>query len=291
LDGSANGVVYIQGTGTGNLGTGITMDATNDGGRIKTIFSAGSTSSAGAGSLAIYDVTAGYQFVVTSTSEVHLGSGADADAGDFTVQVRGNLWANLGATINDSGGDSDTRIEGDTDANLVFVDASTDRVGIGTNSPQAQFHTTSTVRLAGIGGEGFVLSDADGDLSVTASTTLLDEGDYTPTLTNTTNVAASTAYTTYWYKIKNRVYVFGEVDIDATATGAVELRMSMPAAWPGSSWTNTYELAGTAVCGASGVASQIRGNVAGGLASFTFVATTTTNDRYSFHFSYVVNAP
>lgn len=40
-----------------------------------------------------------------------------------------------GLTVNEQGADADTRIEGDTDANLVFVDASTDRVGIGTNAP------------------------------------------------------------------------------------------------------------------------------------------------------------
>lgn len=39
--------------------------------------------------------------------------------------------------INDSGADADLRIEGDTDSNLLFVDASTDRIGIGTASPTA----------------------------------------------------------------------------------------------------------------------------------------------------------
>lgn len=39
------------------------------------------------------------------------------------------------AVFNDSGADRDFRIEGDTNANLFFVDASTDRVGIGTATP------------------------------------------------------------------------------------------------------------------------------------------------------------
>lgn len=42
-----------------------------------------------------------------------------------------------GIIINETGGDFDTRIEGDTDANLVFVDAGQDAVGIGTASPNA----------------------------------------------------------------------------------------------------------------------------------------------------------
>jgi hypothetical protein len=39
--------------------------------------------------------------------------------------------------FNDGGANYDFRIEGDTNANLLFVDASTDRVGIGTSSPDA----------------------------------------------------------------------------------------------------------------------------------------------------------
>lgn len=37
--------------------------------------------------------------------------------------------------FNDAGADRDLRIEGDTNANLFFVDASVDRIGVGTNAP------------------------------------------------------------------------------------------------------------------------------------------------------------
>jgi len=42
--------------------------------------------------------------------------------------------------FNDAGNDIDFRIEGDTNASLLFVDASADRVGIGTQSPTALIH-------------------------------------------------------------------------------------------------------------------------------------------------------
>jgi len=42
--------------------------------------------------------------------------------------------------FNDGGADVDFRIEGDTDANLFFVDASTDRVGIGTATAARRLH-------------------------------------------------------------------------------------------------------------------------------------------------------
>jgi len=51
----------------------------------------------------------------------------------------------LGATtiFNEDGADVDFRIEGDTDANLFFVDAGNNRVGIGTNNPTHLLHIES----------------------------------------------------------------------------------------------------------------------------------------------------
>ena len=71
-------------------------------------------------------------------------TGADGDS----LTVGGNLIVSGTSTVaalntsgavvfNDAGADVDFRVEGDTDANLLFVDASTDRVGIGTNTPAA----------------------------------------------------------------------------------------------------------------------------------------------------------
>jgi hypothetical protein len=42
--------------------------------------------------------------------------------------------------FNDGGADHDFRIEGDTNANLLFVDASAEAVGIGTSSPSSLLH-------------------------------------------------------------------------------------------------------------------------------------------------------
>ena len=50
-------------------------------------------------------------------------------------------------TVNEDGADVDFRVEGDTEANLLFVDASTDRVGIGTNSPAFKLHVNGTSRF------------------------------------------------------------------------------------------------------------------------------------------------
>lgn len=64
--------------------------------------------------------------IEASTAIAHL-----AGAETFT----GNKTFNTGVVINESGADSDTRIEGDTDPNTVYVDASTNNVGFGTTTP------------------------------------------------------------------------------------------------------------------------------------------------------------
>jgi hypothetical protein len=56
--------------------------------------------------------------------------------------------------INDIGIDYDFRVEGDTNANLFFVDASTERIGIGTSSPGSLLHvkgsaTGTTLQVEG----------------------------------------------------------------------------------------------------------------------------------------------
>ncbi|MEP0814457.1 MAG: hypothetical protein HRF49_07310 [bacterium] len=51
-------------------------------------------------------------------------------------------------TVNDDGQDLDSRFEGDTDQNLLFIDAGADRVGIGTNSPSAKLHVAGTLLVA-----------------------------------------------------------------------------------------------------------------------------------------------
>jgi len=55
--------------------------------------------------------------------------GIGTDAPGATLDVRG------GAIFNELGAAVDFRIEGDTEANLFFVDGSTDRIGIGTATP------------------------------------------------------------------------------------------------------------------------------------------------------------
>jgi hypothetical protein len=72
-------------------------------------------------------------------------------AGSFTT-----LNTSGAVVFNDAGADVDFRVEGDTDANLLFVDASADKVGIGTSSPARALTVFSSssgnnVRLYNVG--------------------------------------------------------------------------------------------------------------------------------------------
>lgn len=74
--------------------------------------------------------------------------------------------------------------------------------------------------------------------------TTSSSGTYTPTLTNGTNVDASTAYACQWMRVGNTVTVSGVFDVDATAAGAWDIGVSLPVA---SNFSATENAGGTAV--------------------------------------------
>lgn len=74
------------------------------------------------------------QLVVTVINVRATGDGTFA-ANNITLDANTNITLTRGTVINEDGADSDTRIESDTNVNMFFVDASTDRIGIGTSTP------------------------------------------------------------------------------------------------------------------------------------------------------------
>lgn len=59
--------------------------------------------------------------------------------------AQGMILGESGAIFNEDGNSwADFRIEGDTATRLFFVDASSDRVGIGTDAPETRFHVSQT---------------------------------------------------------------------------------------------------------------------------------------------------
>lgn len=116
------------------------------------------------------------------------------------------------------------------------------------------------------------------------STATLDSGIYTPTLTNVTNIAASTAYQCQYLRVGTTVSVSGKVDVDPTAAAASELGISLPIA---ADLASLQECAGAAF--ASGIAGQgaaIVGDSGNDRASMRWVAVDVTNQPMYFTFSY-----
>lgn len=124
-----------------------------------------------------------------------------------------------------------------------------------------------------------------GTLDVSTGTGNIGWGTYTPTLTNTTNVGAATAYLATYMRVGNTVTVAGQIDLDPTALGATELGISLPVA---SNFTTTLEMGGTAaalgvteVFGLSADATNDRAKMSG-------LAVSSANHQVAYHFTYQV---
>jgi hypothetical protein len=89
---------------------------------------------------------------LTGTASININGtvgATTANTGAFTtLSATGNVSFDGGTFVfNESGADKDFRIEGDTDANLFFTDASTDRVGIGTSSPGSKLTVSGDIQI------------------------------------------------------------------------------------------------------------------------------------------------
>ena len=67
-----------------------------------------------------------------------------------TLDVAGNVNFNGGTfTFNEAGADLDAKFEGNNEANLLYLDAGNDRIGIGTASPSTELHVVGGVKATG----------------------------------------------------------------------------------------------------------------------------------------------
>lgn len=114
----------------------------------------------------------------------------------------------------------------------------------------------------------------------------LAHGTYSPSLTNTTNVAASTTYPAQYLRVGNTVTVSGMVDIDPTAaTTTTILDLSLPIA---SNLANAEECAGTAVApNVFGYTSCILANTTGNTARMQFISDAgAANQTFLYTYTY-----
>jgi len=104
------------------------------------------------------------------------------DAGDIkangTLTVSGNTSLDGGTLVyNTSEADLDARFAGSSDANLLYLDAGNDRIGIKTASPSTELHVVGGVKATGaidFDGGGFTFNDSGASVDFRAETNTLD---------------------------------------------------------------------------------------------------------------------
>jgi trimeric autotransporter adhesin len=138
-------------------------------------------------------VTVGGNLVVSGTSTLSTTSisSADINAGTIDGTAIGGSTPAAGSfttlntsgqvVFNDAGADVDFRVEGDTNANLLFVDASADAIGIGTSTPKLNGNIGTFLSVVGTNANGWL------EVGTTSST---DELGGALTFNNT-NIAGS----------------------------------------------------------------------------------------------------
>ncbi len=111
-------------------------------------------------------------------------------------------------------------------------------------------------------------------------------GTYTPTLTNATNVAASTTYAAQYMRVGNSVTVSGAVDVDPTSAAiATVLGISLPVA---SNFSSTIHCCGTAAVGNTEPAARVNANSTSDYAELVFVPTSAASQTWWYQFTYQV---
>ena len=133
-----SGIVSSSGAGTnGSTYAGYFNNTSTVGGNHYGLF----VNTASGGDYGIYQTGSGINYLGSNTS---IG-GTFGVTGATTLSAP--LTVNSSAVFNEGSTDSEFRVESDGNANMVFVDASTDRVGIGYASPTKTLDVNGEVRI------------------------------------------------------------------------------------------------------------------------------------------------
>jgi len=160
----------------------------------------------------------------TSTAEQGQLHFETATAGALTEKM---IIGTTNLVINEIGAVFNVRIEGDTDANLFYTDATNSRVGVGTISPAEKLDVVGNIKLSGnlIPASGFGVDFAATSHPAGMTSELLadyEEGTWTPVVAGTTTAGAGTYITQVgtYVKVGNLVTVMCSLAWSAhTGTG------------------------------------------------------------------------
>lgn len=204
--------------------------------------------------------------VFKSGASVYYGPEIDVTSGDLIMNITGsNGDIEMGATRN-------VNIHPSAD---VVINPNSQITLTGAN---VTLNPTSSINI-NPGGDFNITANLVGDIT---------DGTYTPTLTNTTNITASTAFAAQYMRVGNTVTVSGRVDIDPTsATTLTVLEMSLPIA---SNFASTFQAGGTAFSSeVAGLGAAISAEITNNRAVVSYTtATDVANRSFGFSFTYLV---
>ncbi len=279
LYGSASNVVSGLALGTANQILGVNSGATN---------------------IEWKSSTTGAAVTVTSGSNLHFTTGGNISTGAVnSFSIGGNLLVSTSVTTTttlsgsyevvhatSSGGsytitlpplatypDKIYIIIKETAANTITIDGDGSETVVG----------STTFAMTDLNQTLFIQAQAGGWMPIN----LNYSGTYTPTLTNSANLAASTARLCTFNRVGNSVTVSGQVDIDPTTTATLTtLGISLPVA---SNFTTAFQAGGTgAAIGVADAAAGIQSDATNDRATFQYVCTDVTNHTMTFTFTYQV---
>lgn len=241
----------------------------------------------------------GYLSYSSTDSTVNLFNFANADLTFGTNNTkRATVFASGGVSIgsNTDPGATNLLVAGSsTSASFIPSGSSVPTNGMYLSAANTVSWATASTQRLSINSTGLITIASGGGLSI-ASTAVTSpaasdgnvfSGTYTPSLTNTTNIAASTASVCQYMRVGNVITVSGTVAIDPTAAGRIVMGMSLPVA---SNFSGATNCGGTFV--GSGVTTINLGAVIADAtndrATFDGVVADTANRTYGFSFTYRV---
>ena len=189
---TASGDTGFALAGAGDSDTGIVFNQWGVGANTLSIYANGSQSAYFTQTRLVSGALGGANlFMGTGTAALPQYSGTGDTATGFFIQtvagvsasgVARQTWSTTGSVVNDDGNNFDFRVESQGNANMLFVDASANAVGIGTATPasalsvgsSSQFQVSSTGDIVAIRGQTttFPATNASGVLTNNGSGTL-----------------------------------------------------------------------------------------------------------------------
>lgn len=191
----------------------------------------------------------------------------------------GSISSNRSVTL----GSSNLTFDASSSGDLSFT--------LGSDANYDFFYRNSSGKIARLGAstDGYVLTTHSTSSAPTWELPNYESGTYTPTITNGTNVSASTAYQCQYSRVGSVVTVSGKIDIDPTSTGATDLAITLPIS---SAVPNDFELAGTGIGVLVDLQAAIRADTVNDKAQFVIVlpaTASTANNSWYFTFVYLID--